>query len=155
MKRSSGGFRGAWALCFAVLIGWAALQAGCSAPGEDVREVRWQANELCRGLHQLAHGYKEAARAEEALENGQDDKAHRHFEKAEAHYLTAVDHFNKAQLSPEQAKTYDQVVSMLEKGTAQLDHAQIAIQAGNADKAEEHFDQAVEHFNQAIELVND
>ncbi len=140
-------------LLFAIFL-CAALTLSCASTGGEVKkEVRWQANELCKGIKAYAHGYTQFHKVVIEMEMGNPEKAEKHLEKALKHFDKAIVHFQNAEGTREEAELNQRIAKALAKGNEELRKADDCFDKGEQGKAGIHCGAAVRDFAEAMEMM--
>ena len=155
MKVKNGSKRGIpKAYLLFLLLGCAAMLVSCASTSPDVKEARWQENELYKGVRAYAHGYTQYHQALLNAEMDEPEKARRHLDRARKDFLKAIGHFQRAEGTREEAEQNRRIAKELSKGNEELDKADAAFEKGDQGKAGIHCGRAMNHFLAAMELMD-
>lgn len=130
------------------------------------KQIDWTSKELCKGIKETAHGYKEVHKAnlaiaqmfdetdEKAIEKKAKD-AHKLVGKAQKYFIQAADSFAKAQMTKAEAKASDKISKEIDKGNKLLDKTQEELNKGNSKEAQKQFNKAMEHYAKALDITEE
>ena len=96
----------------------------------------------------IAKGFREIRRAENAFYKDKLDSGVNHLAKALNDFGAAVDHAEKAA-----DDAYDKAAKDIDKGNTELQKSIDAYGDDDNDKAAKHYDRAVAHFDDALDLI--
>lgn len=140
-------------MLWAVLL-CAGLAAACAGKAQDVKDAEWQAGQLCKGFKEYVHGYAYLDKMiVEMAENGSPEKALRYLNKAERHFCLALEHFQNAEGTREEAQRNRRIADLLGKGNRELRKADECLAKGDEGTAGVHGGFAMRHFKDAMDLM--
>ncbi len=131
-----------------------ALMVSCASTSPDVKETRWQANELCKGIKAYAHGYTQYHQALLKAEMDEPEQARKHLQRARKDFLKSIDSFTRAEGTREEVERNERIARELTKGNLELEKADASFEKGDQGKAGVHCGRAMNHFLSAVELMD-
>jgi tetratricopeptide (TPR) repeat protein len=105
--------------------------------------------QLDRAWANTAKGVRQCQKADKAFQDGKDDAAADHFDKAINYFAIAVEHLANAD-----DDAYVKAGNLLDDGNQQLKKAIDQWTDGNVDGAVSHYDKALDKYDQALDLVD-
>jgi len=134
----------------------AVLAVSCASTGGDVKkEVRWQADELCKGVKAYARGYTQMHKVVMEMEMANPEKAARHLKKSIEAFDEAIVHFQNAEGTQEEAEQNKRIAGKLAQGNAELRKADACFDKGDQSKAGIYCAAAVRDFMDAMDMMEE
>ena len=105
--------------------------------------------QMSRASANIAKGFRQFQKADNELADDNINSAVKHFDKGLNYFVTAEDHFEKAE-----DDAYSKAGTEIDKGNTELKKTIEDYANGDVDGAHKHYASAMNRYDQALELID-